>query len=497
MKNLKRIVLLFTATLMFVGCFEDRDDNGILTSDINDFVYKGMRAGYLYKDNIADLDNDRFSSDEDYANYLNSFSNPEDLFESLIYQRQTIDRFSWITDDYIALEQQFNGVSKSNGMSFTLRLVPGSTTSVYGFVRYILPNTNAESQGLKRGDIFYAIDGNALNVDNFNSLLSNDDYAISLGTYNNNGTTQTDDDTIETGTETVSLSKEPYTRNPIFKNEIINVGGENVGYLMYNGFTGTDQFDSELNSVFQNFYNNNITDLVLDLRYNPGGSVRTAIWLSSMITGQFTDQIVTTEQWNSENQAFLEENNPASLENRFVTEMIKRDANNNITFQESVNHINLNKIYILTTGSSASASELVINGLNPYIDVVQIGTTTVGKYQASITLYDSDNFGRQDVNPNHTYAIQPLVLKEINSVGFTDFDNGLVPDIIQEEDISNLGILGDETEPLLALALAEISGSRASINIIEPVDLIGDDNDFIKHSKEMYVNKTLFFNKQN
>ena len=96
-----KVKLILPVALLFVlsGCFEDRDDNGVFASEINDFVWKGMNAVYLYKDNVPDLANDRFASDQEYGDYLNSFDGPEDLFESVIHQRQTVDKFSWIVDD--------------------------------------------------------------------------------------------------------------------------------------------------------------------------------------------------------------------------------------------------------------------------------------------------------------------------------------------------------------------------------------------------------------
>ena len=122
MKNYKSLILLIVICLLSTSCFKDSDDTQISTNSINDFVWKGMNLFYLYKNNVPTLANDAFNSDEAYANYLNGFSSPEDLFESLIYQRETVDRFSWIVDDYIALEQQFDGITTSNGMEFGLLL---------------------------------------------------------------------------------------------------------------------------------------------------------------------------------------------------------------------------------------------------------------------------------------------------------------------------------------------------------------------------------------
>ena len=91
---------------------------------------------YLYKQEISDLSNDRFDNSDDYASYLNSFTRPEDLFESLIYERQNIDKYSYIVDNYAELQQSQQGISISNGMEFGLAYVPNSSFNIYGFVRF-------------------------------------------------------------------------------------------------------------------------------------------------------------------------------------------------------------------------------------------------------------------------------------------------------------------------------------------------------------------------
>ncbi len=467
MKNLKFTILIITA-LVLTSCFSDRDDNIISASEINDFIWKGMNVAYLYKDDISDLANDRFSSDEEYANYLNGFDDPELLFESLIYNRETVDRFSWIVDDYLALEQQFQGVTLSNGMEFSLRQVTPNSNDVFGYVRYVLPGTSAESAGLQRGAIFSGINGTSLTVDNFRSLLTPDAYTINLATYDDNGTPERDDDSVTPLTDTVSLTKTPYTENPILINSVLNVNGSNVGYLMYNGFTRTDAFETELKNVFANFKANNVTDLVLDLRYNPGGSVGTATLLGSLITGQFTGEVYSKLIYNSGLQA------------------------NNTDFNfsnEGGNSLNLDKVYVLATGSSASASELIINSLGEYIDVIHIGTKTVGKSQASVTLYDSPDFSRNDVSLLHTYAMQPLVAISKNKNDGVVPSDGIIPDTEVSESISNLGVLGAINEPLLAEALFQIENTFRSPNSYQnqPEYLVGDSNDFKPLRKEMYI----------
>jgi C-terminal processing protease CtpA/Prc len=477
MKILK-ISLLALIIFSFTSCFDnDIDDNLIAVSEINDFVWKGMNAVYLYKAEIPNLANDRFSSNEEYTEYLNGFSEPEDLFESVIYQRETVDRFSWIVDDFIALEQLFSGVSKSNGLEFNFYFAPGSTTEVFGIIRLVLNNSVADNLNLERGQIFNAVDGTNLTADNLNTLLNQDSYTLNLANYDDNGTPEVDDDTITSSNESVSLTKEQYTENPVHKTEVINIDGENLGYLVYNGFNAN--FVNELNAVFADFQANNIQHLVLDLRYNPGGRVDVASYLGSMITGQFTGDVFSKLIYNEDLQ---------NLNSTF-------DFTTNFD-GTPINSINLNKVYILTTERSASASELVINSLSAYIDVVQIGDFTTGKTQASFTVYDSPDLGRDGANPNHNYALQPLVANSVNKNNVLVPSNGLTPTIQLIESPINFGILGDINEPLLAAAISDISGTgRLFYNANTDYFAIDNKVDFNPFESEMYIENDLILNR--
>ncbi len=221
---------------------------------------------------------------------------------------------------------------------------------------------------------------------------------------------------------------------------------------MYNGFF--PNYESQLNDAFATLKSEGITDLVLDLRYNSGGSIATAARLASMITGQFTGQVFGKEQWNAKVEAYYQDNNPGTLVNLFT---------NQIESGAAINSLNLNRVFVLTTRATASASELVINGLEPYIDVIQIGDRTIGKNVGSITLYDSPSFSKMGANPNHRYAMQPLVLKIVNKAGFGDYTNGLQPDEALQESLDNLGVLGDPQEPLLDAAITRIVGGGRPI----------------------------------
>jgi len=430
----KIFLLLIVISSVFVSCFEDLDDNIQVSSelDIKNFIYRGLNFFYLYKADALELADDAFANQDELNAFLNSYESPEALFE---YFRSSQDRFSLLVDDYIELENALSGITLNHGMEFGLIFYPDGSNNVFGYARYVLPNTDAFSKGVERGMIFNTIDGQQINEGNFRDLLSPDVYTIGLATIDENNITPTG--------ESIELAKQQYTENPVFIAETLTIQGQKIGYLMYNAFTL--DFDSQLNAAFGQFKSDGVSELILDLRYNGGGAVETAIDLSSMITGQFNGDLFVSEQWNADRQAQYAE--PKLFDNQ-------------ISSGEGINSLNLNRVYILTSSRSASASELVINGLNPYINVMQVGGTTTGKFQASFLLYDAPapNFSRSQANPGHTYAMLPLVFKTANSVGFTDFVDGLDPDIEYLEDYSNLGILGDVNEPLLATALNDIFG---------------------------------------
>lgn len=435
----KTVFTLLLLLFFFVpfGC-SDMDDNLVPSNlEIKDFVWKGMNLYYLWQADVPDLADNRFANQTELNTFLEPFSTPTDLFNSLRVP-STIDRFSVIYSDYSVLEGVLSGNTLNNGMDYGLKYTDTSETSVFGWVRYIIPNSDASTKPISRGDIFYAINGIPLTKDNYRTLFANTTYTVNFADYS---ATTTGVVTITPNGQSVTLTKTNLAENPIYIHNVITQGTHNIGYLMYNGFFSS--YDNQLNTVFGSFASQNVTDLVLDLRYNSGGSVNTATKLASMITGQFTGQLFAKQQWNAKVQAFLMGSNPGSLENKFAS---------------GLNGLNLNRVYILTSHSTASASELVINCLKPYIEVIQIGDKTTGKNVGSITLYDSPTFTKTNVNPTHKYAMQPIVLKIINKDNFGDYTAGIEPVESDRyvENFSNLGVLGNVDEPLLSIAINKI-----------------------------------------
>jgi carboxyl-terminal processing protease len=436
----KFTLLLFIATFTLQSCQDNDDIAPPASLEIQDFIWKGMNQYYLWQADVPNLADDRFADQTALNSFLREYPVPEELFDALRVS-SSIDKFSWIVSDYLELEGSLQGTTKNNGIDFGLSYKPGSTTEIFGYVRYIIANSDASTKNIKRGDFFTAVNGTQLTVSNYQSLLygSNENYTLNLADFNGN--------TIVGNGKSVSLTKTVLTENPILVNKVITSGTHKIGYLMYNGFYAN--FDTQLNDAFASLKSQGVTDLVLDLRYNGGGSVQTATRLASMITGQFTGKVFAKQQWNKKINDYFEAENPDALYNYFTDKI----------GSTTINSLNLTKVYILTSASSASASELVINGLEPHINVIQIGDVTVGKNVGSVTLYDSPSFGAENRNPNHRYAMQPIVLKIVNSLGFGDYFNGLQPDFLQKETLSTLGILGETSEPLLSTAIGKITGT--------------------------------------
>ena len=454
--TLKSIFLLFTGLLLFQSCEKDNDDvNTVATKglEIETFVWKGMNQFYLWQSEVPNLADDKFKTEEQFNTFLKSNSSPKNLFDNLLNKPK--DRFSWIVDDYVALEQSFQGTTKSDGIDFGLSYKPGSTTEIFGYVRYIVPNSNAATKNIKRGDMFTGVNGTQLTGTNYESLLINaESYTLNLADYN--GTT------IVSNGKTIALTKTTLNENPILINKVFEIGGKKIGYLMYNGFFAN--YDTQLNDAFGTLKSQGITDLVLDLRYNGGGSVQTSVRLASMITGQFTGKVFTNLQWNKKNS---NEN-----ENYLFTNKIEATT---------INSLNLSKLYVLTTKGTASASELIINGLSPYINVVQIGDKTYGKSVASTMLYDSPTIiSKSKINPAHKYAMLLIIAQNVNSLGFGDYQDGLTPTFQQAELISTFGVLGNSDEPLLSLAIGKITGTKRASQQVK-----GKSFEFFKDSKSI------------
>lgn len=477
MKKTLLFLVLIISTVFSISC-EVQDENAVPESiQAQNFVWKGLNLYYLWQTDVPDLGDNRFINQQDLNTFLSQYADPKNLFQNLlnkpISQYPTpgtaIDRFSVIFSDYTQLEGILSGNTLNNGAEIGLYYKDNTQTDVFGVVKYVLPGSDAANKNVHRGDIFYAIDGTSLNANNYRDLLAPNSYILNLADYAGGN--------ITPNGQNVSLTKSVISENPVFITRVIESGTHRIGYLMYNGFY--PNYESALNQAFAQLKAAGITELVLDLRYNSGGSIATATRLASMITGQFAGQLFAKEQWNAKIESYY---NAHGWSNQFYDLFTSTLGNG-----EVIQSARLNKIWVLTSKATASASELVINGLKPYIYVTQIGDWTVGKNVGSITLYDSPNFSKTGVSSKHKYAMQPLVLKIVNKDGFGDYLNGLEPNIEYKEKPGLMGILGQSDEPLLELALQNITGAgRLSIAPSGEYKAVKDQRLEVQLQSEMY-----------
>lgn len=424
---MKKYILVFIVTLLF-GCKGDVDDTiEVATTEnleVEDFIYKVMNFTYYWQQDVPDLADNKFNNDKDYTNFIQSFDGPAPLFEALLYN---VDRYSVLISDYEAFENNTKGVSLSNGMKFGLVKFSQNSTEIYAYVQYVVSGSDADTKGIKRGDIFTDVNGTQLTISNYRELLfsNSDSYTVDLATLNNNQITKTGN--------RVSLNNSFQIEKSVHLCKVIVKDGKKVGYVMYNSFVSSQ--DEALKAVFSDLATQQIDELVVDLRYNRGGQVETAQLLAGLIAGEHASKVFGKLVFNEK----------LSSQNTDV-EIINSNVN-----------LGLSRVFFLTTQNSASASEMTINGLKPYLNVIQIGDRTEGKDVGSNPFYDYIDNNRT-INPNHKYLILPITFKYYNSEDIGDFSEGLIPNFNIPESLSNFGILGDVEEPLLKKALEYISG---------------------------------------
>ena len=417
--------------ILFYCCKDDIDDTIVVATsenlEVEDFIYKVMNFAYYWQKDVPNLADNKFTNDKEYTNFLQSFEGPASLFEALHYEA---DKYSALIDDYEAFENNIKGISLSNGMVFGLVPFSQDASDIFGYVQYVLAGSDAETKGVKRGDIFTEVNGTQLTVSNYRGLLFSNasSYTIGLATINNNTLTKTG--------SSISLINTEQTEQSVHLSKVIEHDSKKVGYVMYNSFV-TSQ-DAALKTAFADLAAEPIDELVVDLRYNRGGAISTAQLLAGLIAGEHATKVFGRLVFNEKLSA----------------------ENTDIEITNSNINLGLSRVFFLTTQNSASASEMTINGLKPYLNVVQIGDKTEGKDVGSNPFYDYIDSNRT-INPNHKYLLLPITFKYYNSEGVGDYSSGLLPNVSIPETLSNMGVLGDVEEPLLKKALEYISGQTS------------------------------------
>ena len=394
---------------------------------VSKFVLSYSELYYLWNDKV------------DYNKNYKTQTDPFALFDGLVYKE--LDQWSYLTDDATSMMEEYEGVETTYG--YRLTIIYFSDIKEYAaVVNFVYPGSPAEKAGMKKGDLIYRIDGSPISESNYINLYYSSAMVVELGTLDReNGKLQ------QSGV-TFDLTAVKMDLDPVIAYRIVEEDGHKIGYICYTDYIVSSH--DKLNRICDEFKSAGVTDVVLDLRYNLGGAAISASYVSGLFAPRATIEkkdIFLKEVWNK------------TLTDYWLTqgEVLYQ------TFDSySLGHnLDLKRLYVLTTSSTASASEATIVGLKPYMDVVTIGENTHGKYCAALLLQPMNNKG-EVVEAISNWAMSLVAYKYTNKDGLTDFTGGLKPNYAVENDIFSSLPFGDTSDPLFAKAIELITGKVSS-----------------------------------
>lgn len=328
------------------------------------------------------------------------------------------------------------------------------------FLTAVYPGSPAEKAGLKRSDLIKKINGRSVGVS------YNADISFIVGALDANQVTLEGAHLID-GKEgdsfNITLIKQSYYSSPVYKNTVIASGDKKIGYLAYARFSSMDNSQADLNKAFELFNNNAVTDLVIDLRYNGGGYVETAEHLTNLISGTSADgQVMFSKHFNAtmqgkkatilKNQPLLDVKNEiqysgGKIVNYFDHVDYSVDANTKKFTKQDKSLKNIQNVVFIVSGNTASASELVINSLKPYVNVKLVGEKTYGK-----------PVGFFPIILEKRYKVYMSLFSAKNKNGQGDYYEGFKPDVEDSFDDPRFDF-GDSRENYLAKAINLINPS--------------------------------------
>lgn len=425
MMKIRYILPLFIFGTVFltslVSCGEDRWPEYYPETGRDLWIDSVMRQDYLWYEDMPSIAPGDYFLEPDA--FLEKVRSPKDKGFSTI---DTLDNEAVLT----------------YGFDYMLYKVLANDTAYNALVTYVIPGSPAAGAGLERGNWIMMVDDDYITRRNEEILTQGAAQTLTLGKYAVVQDEEGKDIGViqSIGNVTIPAAR-PVTDNPVHKTEILGIEGtdKTVGYLMYNHFTagptaGSEAYNDELRAFSQQCKQGGVNEFVLDLRYNTGGAMECAQLLCTMLAPE--------AQMNN-GLAILKYNDKQVGKNREL-------ALDPALLQGGAN-LNLSRVYILATGETAAASEMVINCLKPYMEVVLIGATTRGENVAT-EAFTTTQFG---------WVFRPVVCEVFNSKDESNYTNGFVPAYAVNETAELQWFLpfGNPDEALLNVALNLMVGN--------------------------------------
>lgn len=411
---MRKFVVILSA-LLAAAC-SSSDDGPVAECSIlgqNQFVLDAMRDWYFWNDQLpAEVDISQFATPEDLLAFLTTFSpdlTPDDGIDN------PVDRFSFINT--AAADQAFFGEGRFEGFGFSSRFVAENDLRL----TRVFVDSPANRGGLARGQQIVALNGRTIAEiqanEGVNAVFDLSPLEFTMRE-------------IDGSEFTVEIAKDVVTIDPVPQSRIIvdpNGVRPPVGYMELATFISTA--DAEMDAVFANFRAQGVNDVILDLRYNGGGLVSTSELLGDLLGGDVAENLVYSKT---------------------VFNELRAAANDTVEFFERRgNSMSLVRLVVIASTRTASASELVINGMDPHVEVTIVGDRTFGKPVGQVGLEFCEKI------------LRPTAFQTLNANDFGDYFFGLPVDCAAPDDLNVL--VGADNDPNIEAALSYLDSGTCPV----------------------------------
>lgn len=400
----KLFFILILPLSLFASCKKDsvKPPEGFTDTMARDTLFDIMNDWYYWNDVMPVVNK------TDYAD-------PYLLMDAMRYK--PLDKWSFVAD-YNEFVAQMQGTFVGHGFRMGLDDEDNARISL------IYSGSPLYANGVRRGWILKKIN----DKDVAPVLLAQDSeaYLNLIGPGEAGITNKFLFETPDGKDSTISSTKKSFTLNSVLLYDTLHLASGITGHIVFDSFIQPSQ--QELATAFSYLESAGAQDLILDLRYNGGGYLYIAQQLASYIVGN-------ANQGNE----FI----------RLTFNSNHQSNNGTIPLIATESPLSLTRILFITSRGTASASESVMNGLLPYMNVISIGDTTDGKPVGMST----GDIGKK-------YFIAPITFKYVNKYGEGDFFDGIAPDVLVSDDISH--DFNDRQELCLKAAISYLETGSVS-----------------------------------